>query len=471
MKILGFTCSHRAAFDDCRLAAIIKGLEGCETDAALRAHLEALVLEQAVGKPTKDGKRPSNSELGLLAAAWSARRKGVDFEAVSLKHLFACPGDPVPVLKEKMAGADAVIVSTPVYFGDRSSLAQRLVDLISTHEALATSARGKIFGGIAAGAKRNGGQETTLIYLILDMLGLGLLAVGNDSSTTSQYGGTLHAGDSGSAASDAYGLNTAIGVGARVGALVKVLDAGLRVADAPRALFLILQDSGSVAENHVRALLQRTSLNATVVNCTGETIRNCQACSFCPSAYSPDEEYACVINGNDGMKGLHGKLLDNDVIVPVVYCPRDKSGIKTVYQSFMERTRYLRRSDYSLSNTLIAPLVLMELGVLESYHMRMITSLIRHHTVLRNPIVGYYQQGASLNAEQISREFEILAVQAGQIGAGRLLAGSRENPEIMYNPVGYVLKNPDGNRIDQRREVIRLRRERMKQAVNTRLRG
>jgi multimeric flavodoxin WrbA len=470
MKILGFTGSHRAVYDDAGLAEVLNGSESCDSDESLRAGLEELVRRQAPGQPSKTGKRPSNSEIGLFAAAWSARRKGVDFEAVSLKHLFSAGGDPAAALKTRLAEADAVMVSTPVYFGDRSSLVQRLVDLIGNSPELRGLVQNKIFGGVAAGAKRNGGQETTLIYLILDMLGLGFLAVGNDSSTTSQYGGTLHAGDSGSAAADAYGLNTAMGVGARLGALVNVLGQKQRVADR-RILFLLLQDSGDVAADYVRGLLDRTGLEATVTDCTGLTIRNCQACSFCPNAYSPDDKYACIINGNDGMKALHGNLLDNDVIVPVVYCPADRSELRTVYQSFMERTRYIRRSDYSLSNTLIAPLVLTDLGVSESYHMRMITSLIRHHTIMHRPMVGYYSDGLLLNEAQMERDFESVVAQAARVGAGRLLAGSKESPEIMYNPVGYVLKNPDGNRMNQRGEVIRLRRDRMKLAADKRLGG
>ncbi|WP_319541313.1 NAD(P)H-dependent oxidoreductase [uncultured Pseudodesulfovibrio sp.] len=465
MKILGFTCSNRAVFGDQDLLEIVSLLKEKESKEELWFYLRGLVEDKSV-RP----KAPSNSELGLLAAAWSALGKGVEFEAVSLKHLFArsCT-EATGLLVEKMADVDAIIVSTPVYFGDRSSLVQQLVDTIGRDDRLKALAKNKIFGGIAAGAKRNGGQETTLIYLILDMMEQGVLAVGNDSTTTSQYGGTIHAGDSGSAVLDQYGMNTAMGVGARVGSLVKAFEPRLCIAGDPKILFLILQDSDSVAERHVKKMMDSLGDNASVIDCTKETIQHCKACSFCPSEYSPDEEYSCVIKSKDCMNELHERLIDNDVIIPVVYCSKDKNSVVSAYQCFMERTRYIRRSDYSLSNTLIAPLVLTELGVQESFHMRMITSLIRHHTVIHKAMVGYYQNGVLLNAEQQSYEFDDVVQQAKRVGAGRLLAGSRGGSDVIYNPVGYVLKNPDGNRIDQRKEVMRLRRERMEKAASARL--
>ncbi len=90
-----------------------------------------------------------------------------------------------------------IIVSSPVYFGDRGSLVQSLFEFIESDPLLRQDMAGKIYGGLAVGAKRNGGQETTLIYQMLDMLDMGLLAVGNGHETTAQYGGTAKAGDVG----------------------------------------------------------------------------------------------------------------------------------------------------------------------------------------------------------------------------------------------------------------------------------
>ena len=122
-------------------------------------------------------------------------------------------------LKEKLINADGLIVSGPVYFGDRGSLSQSFLELIQRDLELQDAVSGKLYAGIAVGAKRNGGQETTLIYQLFDFLSLGMLGVGNDSDTTAQYGGTGLAGDVGTMHADDYGLATSIGTGRRISTL------------------------------------------------------------------------------------------------------------------------------------------------------------------------------------------------------------------------------------------------------------
>lgn len=469
MKIIGVTGSHRARFNNEALRRIVDHLMALESEDELLGYMESLSNGIITGVKNRETATPSNSELGLIAAGWKVLKAGVDFEAISLKDLFAESDEiVVETLYEKLLEADALILSGPVYFGDRSSLVQQFIDCIGSNSKLRNVVQGKLFGGIASGAKRNGGQETTLIYMILDMTGLGFLAVGNDSITTAQYGGTIHAGNPGSAHKDNYGMATAMGVGSRLGALVKAFASGQNVKD-PKALFLILQDGDGVASRHVREALVSNNVDAAVIDLTGEAIEHCRACAYCPNEYTPDKEYACVINSGDGMECLHSMLLDNDVIIPVVLCREPGVGVTSSYQLFMERTRYLRRSDYALSNTLIAPLVFTELGVQESYHMRMITSLIRHHTIIHKPSIGYLQDGRLLNADQIHSELAGIFNQAGRVGAGKILSGSTTDSDILYQPVGYVLKNPDGNRLKQRKKVIGLRMEHMKLLARERL--
>jgi hypothetical protein len=83
---------------------------------------------------------------------------------------------------------------------------------------------------------------------MIDMLGLGMLAVGNDSDTTAQYGGTGHAGDVGTMHKDKYGIDTSMGVGRRMAKVLASLNTGERLADAPRVLFLVLQDADGLAD-------------------------------------------------------------------------------------------------------------------------------------------------------------------------------------------------------------------------------
>ena len=74
------------------------------------------------------------------------------------------------LLKAALRRADGILLSTPVYFGDRSSLSQRFIETIRSDAALCRDLAGRIYAGLAVGAKRNGGQETTLIYQMMDMV-------------------------------------------------------------------------------------------------------------------------------------------------------------------------------------------------------------------------------------------------------------------------------------------------------------
>ena len=132
------------------------------------------------------------------------------------------------------------------------------------------------------GAKRNGGQETTLIYQMLDMAELGFLAVGNDHETTAQYGGTGHAGDVGTMHKDSYGLETSLGVGRRMARVLQTTKGNHQLAGPPRVLFLILRDSDGSALAHVESLASRFTgrMEATVLDVTQANIKRCIACDI-----------------------------------------------------------------------------------------------------------------------------------------------------------------------------------------------
>ena len=114
-------------------------------------------------------------------------------------------------LYTKIAEADGVILSTPVYFGDRSSVANKFLQVTARKNLL----QNKIFGVASVGAKRNGGQETCNIYSMIETLNQGALVVGN-GPPTSQYGGTAVGGDQGHVLEDESGIDTAFGVGMKV---------------------------------------------------------------------------------------------------------------------------------------------------------------------------------------------------------------------------------------------------------------
>src|SRR5262249_20719824 len=155
----------------------------------------------------------SNSEAALVAGLWGAFRTGAKIAHCGLGAYFPMTGeaDSLDELRQKVLSADSLLVSGPVYFGDRGSVGQEFMEFLYSDPACARYIRNRLYGGIAVGAKRNGGQETTLIYQTIDATNMNMLAVGNDTETTSQYGGTAVAGDVGTLQTDGYGIKTSIG--------------------------------------------------------------------------------------------------------------------------------------------------------------------------------------------------------------------------------------------------------------------
>lgn len=394
----------------------------------------------------------SNSEIALAAALWGARDKGAEISHIPLPDHFPASGEPqnLDELKAALRAADGIIVSTPVYFGDRGSLVQEFVEMIRADDELRADLEGKLYAGVSVGAKRNGGQETTLIYAMMDMLTLGFLAVGNDSATTSQYGGTGHAGDVGTMPKDKYGLDTAIGTGRRiasVAALLKVADEGA-LTDRPKMDFWVLQDRDGELGDRMAPFAKAIEAEAETrfLSLVDKTIRPCIACDICPTHVGPDGEYRCIIRRReDGVVDAHAELLKADVLVPALYSPVDRKGLVSVYQQFMERTRYLRRGDYVFTDHLVLPLVVTEVGSKEFLDLRMMTSFVRHHTVLVEPVVALVHEGKLLNPEEVSRGLERAARHGARLTVGRLAGASLGLEATHYQPVGYVLASAKDN--------------------------
>jgi multimeric flavodoxin WrbA len=412
----------------------------------------------------------SNSEVALAVALWSAAQNGCEIEHISLSEYFPAAevARNTDELKQHLRNADGILVSTPVYFGDRGSLAQELVDLIRNDTDLLSELRDKIYAGIAVGAKRNGGQETTLIYQLLDMVNVGLLGVGNDSDTTAQYGGTGHAGDVGTMAKDDYGLGTSMGTGRRiahVAALVK-LGKTTPLQGKVRVMFWVLQDKHDRALNYVKELVEQFDecIDATIIDVTEKYISRCIACDICPTHINVDQSYRCIMRtGNrDKMGELHHDFLNQDAIVPVVYSAADRQELISNYQRFIERTRYLRRGDYVFSDLLTAPLVLEDLGVNENMSIRMATSLLRHHTVVAEPMIAYLQHDELLNSRQVINKFGRFVARTQTLTAGRLRSFvNGQNCNVSkYNPVGYILSSEKDKEDEKLRARVKMIEER-----------
>ncbi|EJW11318.1 Iron-sulfur flavoprotein [Rhodovulum sp. PH10] len=495
-KLLGIAASLRNARWGAGNRLLVEALTALPDRPALDTFLATqseLHLENFVQAGRRDGKGfveiyrnlkkskgetgLSNSEVALAAALWAAHRAGAEVAHLSLAEHFGAGGGvrDRDALCAKLREADGLLVSGPVYFGDRGSLAESLITLIATDAGLRDALAGRPYGGISVGAKRNGGQETTLIYQMLDMLGLGLIAVGNDSETTAQYGGTGHAGDVGTMHRDRYGIDTAMGVGRRMARVLETLASGGRLAGPPRVLFLVLQDTvDGAARRSVEALVARlgSAVAATVVDVVDRHLDRCIACDICPTGIDVDAVYRCVItSGRDAMAELHPLLLHHDALVPVVAVPRDRARIVGGYQTFVERSRYLRRGDYVWSDLVVAPLCLAEAIGADTHAIRMMTSFLRHHTIMTKPLVGRLVDGALVDAGEIVGDLSAFAAVASRVAAGRLAAMRTE--EARYMPVGYVLsaqKESEDAAAQRRRGMIEDRIDRLRQDARARLR-
>ncbi len=392
----------------------------------------------------------SNSEGALAAALWAAHDTVPEVETryCGLASHFPAAGGIVneDELREAVLWSDGIVLSGPVYFGDRGSLAQSFIEFVSRDEQCRAHIRGKVFAGVTVGAKRNGGQETTLIYQIVDAGNLGMLPVGNDSSTTSQYGGTAVAGDVGTFPKDAYGIDTCIGTGMRVAKVAKLLKSGASrplVDNVRVAVWMLQDDEERKGAAMMRDILEKVSARdgqATfdIIEMNNEHVHRCIACDVCPIEVGPPGEYRCIIKqGTDLFARRHEELLDYDAILVAAYSPKDRTLVHSVYQKFIERTRYIRRDDYQWSDRLCAPFVISEIGSNQNLHIRMLTSMVRHDTVLHHPMLVFEHEGNLLNVEDAVEQGLSFCRTARDLTAGRLANNDTESKR--YNPVGYVV--------------------------------
>ena len=414
----------------------------------------------------------SNSEMALIVCLWNAYIKKSEIELVSLKEFFPSPHKIVKknYLLKMVRETDAIIISGPVYFGDRSSLVHQFIEMLKTYPETLKACQGKLYAGISVGAKRNGGQETNLIYQILDMVNIGFLAVGNDSETTAQYGGTCCAGTIGTVFNDAYGINTARGVGRRVATYLQKKNYTKKIKTKVKVAFLILQDSEGMTHEYLKTItsLFQKEIDYNIIDIFSLKIMRCLACDICPEKIGNDEEYRCKIGKQDDFITIHKQLLDNDIIIPVAVSLQDSSKLKSNYQVFIERTRYLRRGDYALSDTLFAPLIIRDIGSTDEIHVRLITSLIRHNTIVYKPLIETLHNGNFLSQSNIIKNFARLIETGKECAIARLVSCNIQD-DLQYNPVGYVLESSLEDDLDKRRSAVKNRNKRLHNQLKRRI--
>jgi multimeric flavodoxin WrbA len=114
-----------------------------------------------------------------------------------------------------------MIVGSPVYFGDMSSLCKAFLErLMAFKKTLALSNR--VGGALAVAGGRNGGQEHTLRSIQAALFSQEMIIVG-DGRPTCHYGATLWNNAKDDITQDAPGIATAKNLGRRVAEVARLL--------------------------------------------------------------------------------------------------------------------------------------------------------------------------------------------------------------------------------------------------------
>ena len=418
------------------LGGSIRNRAGQETivDEVKKIKNEAFLYEyiENLGR----AKKISNSEGCSIAAAYGALQKNANVKYMQLNKYFLRSGknrnvrDLFKILKK----ADGIIFALPVYFGDRSSLFHELIEKMKLEDL---DFSGKVFGFITVGAKRNGGQETTIIFAMQNITELGGLVVGN-GPPTSQYGGTTVGGNIGTMEDDYFGIMTSQGTGRKVVETVEIIKKGMSHKHAKtkkiKIGLFVLQDSRSVLKNHINELIKRANLKNVdfeIVDVNKYKLNRCFACNICPNGESK-QDYKCI-NYKDDMKKLHKKLISKDGIIIAGLSLNDLTKVKSIYQKFIERSRYIRRDDFRLTNILTTALSLNEIGTNTLFNLRAMTSFIRHNTIIHRGIHNYLDNGKIIDCESVP-------ILTSFVDYARIINIGREKVKIgstRYSPIGY----------------------------------
>jgi multimeric flavodoxin WrbA len=183
LQILGINCSPRA---------------GKTTAAALQAALDAA------------------AEIGLQIDTRLIELAGMNIGVFDPANPTAGQGgfkDLIPVLSDtKVAG---IILGTPVYFSNMSSLCKAFLDHCMVFRKNQFALSGKVAGVIAVGGARNGGQELAIQSVHAALLCQEMTLVG-DGKPTAHTGATLWNRANDDISTDEFGLSTARNLGRRV---------------------------------------------------------------------------------------------------------------------------------------------------------------------------------------------------------------------------------------------------------------
>ena len=118
----------------------------------------------------------------------------------------------IPVLSHPDVAA--IVIGTPVYFGNMTSLCKAFLDHCMAFRQQSFALSGKVGGIVAVGAGRNGGQELTIQTVHAALLCQEMIIVG-DGRPTGHFGATL-INTNDDISQDEFGISTAKNLGRRI---------------------------------------------------------------------------------------------------------------------------------------------------------------------------------------------------------------------------------------------------------------
>lgn len=119
----------------------------------------------------------------------------------------------VPKLSDpRVAG---IIIGTPVYFGNMTSLCKAFLERCMEFRKQDFALANKVAGVLAVGGSRNGGQEMTIKSVQTALMAQDMILVG-DGAPTAHVGATLWSGIEGGVTADELGMKTAQNLGRHV---------------------------------------------------------------------------------------------------------------------------------------------------------------------------------------------------------------------------------------------------------------
>lgn len=446
-------------------------------DLLKSAILEATSQEELNNKIKLINKVYSNSDISIAHSLFGARKYGASIDLVCITDIFehkkldiyydlmnyesiddideidslSLDDNKFHELLKKVENSDGIVLGTPVYFGDRSSIANKFLQLTQKYKTL----KDKAFGVVSVGAKRNGGQETANIYTLQEAMAQDAVVVGNGPKTA-QYGGTVWAGDAGKAIGDEFGLETCYGVGRQVAQLSEILKKGKegKLEKKLKVTFLLTMDTNdkkyeNILANYIKKIdVSTTDIN--IYNLINDTIYRCIACNVCPSPKMveklADEEYPyhCVVQTKkDNMKQIQEQLVNSDCIVFVGVNTKDDLIYR--YQAFMERTRFIRHDDFELTNIPAIGMLINELGATNNqiHNVKVLTSFIRHNTFFLKPIDLVIHNNQVIFEDDFNQLLSVLI----NIRHGRNMIDALE---VSYKATGYENKSLDSTKKERK---------------------